>query len=493
MLTRAVDLTDARCYRAVLARDRRFDGRFFIGVRTTGIFCRPICPAPTPLARNVEFFVHAAAAIDAGYRPCLRCHPEAAPGTPAWEGSPALVRRALRLIAHGALNDDDVEAFAERLGVGARHLRRLFDTHVGTSPAAVARTHRLTFARRLLDETPLKITDVAFAAGFHSVRQFNHLMKATFRASPRALRARREKRDGSAGLVLHLAYRPPLDWQAILGFLAARAIPGVEVVNGEGYHRTIAIADTVGVISARPEARHARVALTIDLPGYGGLYEIAARVRRLLDLDADPLSIGRQLARSTTLKSLVARRPGLRVPGAWDGFELAVRAVLGQQVSVAAATTLSGRLVERFGAPLAALSRPGLTHTFPLPGVLANADVSVIGLPEARSRTIRALASAIVEGRVRLDGSLDPPEVVAALRALPGIGPWTSEYVAMRALGNPDAFPAGDLGIRKALGNGHGPVSEPSAMNSSDEWRPWRAYAAMHLWASASRKLEVRS
>jgi AraC family transcriptional regulator of adaptative response / DNA-3-methyladenine glycosylase II len=477
-----MDLTDTRRYRAVVARDRRFDGRFFVGVRTTGIFCRPICPAPTPHAGNIEFFAHAAAAIAAGYRPCLRCHPEAAPGTPAWEGSPALVRRALGLIAEGGLNDDDVEAFAERLGVGARHLRRLFDAHVGASPAAVARTSRLSFARRLLDETDLRITDIAFASGFRSVRQFNYLMRATFQAAPRALRARRGDGPARAGIVLRLPYRPPLDWDALLAFLAARATPGVEVVEHGVYQRAIVADGATGLIAVEHEPARSRLRLTVHLPGPLALRDVVARVRRLFDLDADPLAIARQLGRHPTLSALVNRRPGLRVPGAWDGFEAAARAIVGQQVSVRAATTLAGRLVARFGTPIAAPLAPGLTHVFPSAREVAPLDVAAIGLPEARARALRALAGAVAAGRVRLDAGADARDVVTTLRAIPGIGAWTAEYIAMRVLGDPDAFPAGDLGVRRALGNGHGPVTPEVAERRSEAWRPWRAYAVMHLW-----------
>jgi AraC family transcriptional regulator of adaptative response / DNA-3-methyladenine glycosylase II len=483
-----VDLDAARCYRALLSRDRRFDGRFFVGVTTTGIYCRPICPSPPPRPKNVRFYACAAAAQADGFRPCLRCRPESAPGTPAWEGSPAVVRRALRLIAQGGLDDDDVEAFASRLGVGGRQLRRLFEAHLGASPAAVARASRAHFARRLLDETDLRIADVAFSAGFRGVRQFNQAMRAAFHAAPRELRARRRRNapGGAAGLTLRLAYRPPLDWDALLGFLALRATPGVERVDAGGYRRTLRAGDAVGTLAVIPEPKTHHATLVLSLPALEGLQGAVARVRRLLDLDADPLRIGRQLERSSALAGLVKRRPGLRVPGAWDGFELAVRAVLGQQVSVRGATTLAGRLVAKFGEPLAAAAAPGLTHLFPAPAALAEADVAAIGLPRARAEAIRALARAVADGRLVLDGGVELAELVAQLCAIPGVGSWTAHYVAMRACGETDAFPAEDLGLRRAFGSARGPASTRALLAASEAWRPFRAYAALHLWTGSN-------
>ncbi len=479
-----MELDAARCYRALRSRDRRFDGRFFVAVTTTGIYCRPICPSPPPRAHNVRFFACAAAAQQAGFRPCLRCRPESAPGTPAWEGSPAVVRRALRLIAQGGLDEDDVEAFASRLGVGGRQLRRLFESHLGASPAAVARANRAHFARRLLDETDLKIADVAFSAGFRGLRQFNHAMRAAFRAAPRELRARRKRAAArEAGLVFRLPYRPPLDWDALLAFLAARATPGVEAIDAHGYRRTLQLGDAIGTLAVRPEPESGHAVLTLRLSRVDGLQAIVARARRLCDLDADPHEIGRHLAKSAALAPLVKQRPGLRVPGAWDGFELAVRAILGQQVSVRGATTLAGRLVAKFGAALAETNDAGLTHLFPTPAALAAADVAAIGLPRARAEAIRALARAVAGGSLALDGGLELDALVERLCEIPGIGPWTAHYVAMRACGETDAFPAGDLVLRRAYG---GPANESGLLAASEAWRPWRAYAALQLWASAA-------
>ena len=371
------------------------------------------------------------------------------------------MRRALRLIAQGGLDDDDVEAFASRLGVGGRQLRRLFESHLGASPAAVARANRAHFARRLLDETDLKIADVAFSAGFRGLRQFNHAMRATFRAAPRELRARRKRAVASeAGLVFRLPYRPPLDWDALFAFLAARATPGVEAVDAHGYRRTLQLGDAVGTLAVRPEPESAHAVLTLRLSRVDGLQTIVARARRLFDLDADPHEIGRHLATSAALAPLVKRRPGLRVPGAWDGFELAVRAILGQQVSVRGATTLAGRLVAKFGAALAETNDAGLTHLFPTPAALAAADVAAIGLPRARAEAIRALARAVADGSLALDGGLELDALVERLCEIPGIGPWTAHYVAMRACGETDAFPAGDLVLRRAYG---GPATDSSA------------------------------
>ena len=481
-----MDLDSDRCYRALQSRDRRFDGRFFVGVTTTGIYCRPICPSPPPRQRNVRFYACAAAAQAAGFRPCLRCRPESAPGTPAWEGSPAVVRRALRLIAQGQLDDDDVESFAAHLGVGGRHLRRLFETHLGASPAAMARASRAHFARRLLDESDLRMADIALSAGFRGVRQFNQVMRATFKASPRELRARRRKGavGEAGGLAIRLPYRPPLDWSALHGFLALRATPGVELVDERGYRRTLRAGDTAGTLSVSPDPSGHSLRLELRISALGDLQAVVARVRRVFDLDADPLSIGRQLARSPELAARVRARPGLRVPGAWDGFELAVRAVLGQQVSVRGATTLAGRLVGRFGEALPAPTEAGLTHLFPEPAALADADVAAIGLPGARAATIRALARAVADGKLALDGGLELPELVERLCEVPGIGPWTAHYVAMRACGETDAFPAGDLGLRRAFGNRRGPASERALLAASEAWRPFRAYAALHLWTA---------
>ena len=480
-----ITLDPARCYAAVRSRDRRFDGRFFAGVVTTGVYCRPVCPVRPAKPENVRWFACAAAAEAAGFRPCRRCRPEASPGTPAWSGTSAVVARALRLIAAGALDEGGVDGLADRLGLGARQLRRLFATHLGASPAEVARARRAHFARTLLDETDLPMAEVAFSAGFGSIRDFNHALRATFGRTPTALRRARGRRGPVAnhgGVTVRLAFRPPLDWSGLLGFLAPRATPGVEAVADGVYRRTIAIGDGAGTIEVRAAAGEPHLLMRVRLARPERLLQVVERALRLFDLDADPVPIADHLAGSPELAPLVARRPGLRVPGAWDAFELAVRAVLGQQVTVRGATTLAGRLVRAAGTPLDR-AEDGLTHLFPRPEALAHADLASVGVPRARAATIRALAGAVASGEVVLDASRGLEDAVARLAAVPGIGAWTAHYVAMRALGEPDAFPAADLGLRRALGNGAGRLAPARVAERAEAWRPWRAYAVMHLWA----------
>jgi AraC family transcriptional regulator of adaptative response / DNA-3-methyladenine glycosylase II len=480
-----MELDAAHCYRALRSRDRRFDGRFFTGVTTTGIYCRPVCPAPAPKRENVRFFPCAAAAEDAGFRPCLRCRPETAPGTPAWQGTSAVVSRGLRLIHEGALDACAVSELAARLGIGERQLRRLFLQHLGTSPLSLARARRVHFARSLLDQTDLPMTEVAFGAGFQSIRQFNHALRARFGESPRRLRARRRSpaTPHNDVLTLRLAYRPPLDWEASLDFLAARATPGVECVDAGVYRRTVELHGTAGTLEVGQGGDGAHLVLRARLGDPAGLIEAVERVRRIFDLSADPLRIAGDLGRGAgpRLRAALRRRPGLRVLGAWDGFELAVRAVLGQQVSVAGASTLCGRLVETFGKPVA-LGR-GLTHLFPTPDALASADVAAIGIPENRASALRALARAVAERTLRLDAARGLDDAVSRLCQLPGIGEWTAQYIAMRAFGEPDAFPATDLGLRKALGGEKAVLSAAEVAALAEAWRPWRAYAAMALWS----------
>ncbi len=461
------------CRKARLARDARFDGRFFIGVRTTKIFCRPICPAPSPHEKNIEYYPSAAAAAITGLRPCLRCRPECAPGTPAWNGSSSTVSRALREIAEGALDAAGVGDLAGRLGVGDRHLRRLFLEHLGAPPIAVAQTHRLLSAKRLIDETDLPLRTVALAAGFGSVRRFNHTIRETWQQAPRELRKMR--RDRGPGLSFRLRYRPPFDWDALLAFLEARAIPGVECVENRCYRRSIVVAGVPGVIELSHGA--CEVILQIDHPRPESLLGIVSRVRRFCDLDADPMAIASAFATDDLLRPLAIARPGLRVPGAWDGFELGIRAILGQQVSVRGASTLAGRLVARFGQPLES-GRSGVTHMFPRPGDLASANLASIGLPQKRADTLSAFSAAVASGALALDNSATPDEVRERLRSIPGIGEWTAEYVAMRALNDPDAFPAADLVLLRAAG-----VHAARELKAiAERWRPWRAYAALHLW-----------
>ena len=456
------------CRSARVARDQRFDGKFFIGVRTTGVYCRPICPAPSPKEGNVEYYPSAAAAAEAGYRPCLRCRPECSPGTPAWLGSSVTVSRALRLISEGALEDDGVDALAERLGIGSRHLRRLFLEHLGATPVTVAQTRRLLAAKKLIDETALPLTQVAIASGFGSVRRFNSAFLATWGRCPRDMRRSREKTPASGSVTLELRYRPPFDWDALIGFISARATRGVESVDDDVYRRTIVTRNGPGWLEVRPSGKGA-LELAVHSPDSTELLAVNSRVRRMFDLDADPQAIATHLRRDPLLRPLLKARPGLRVPGAWDGFELAVRAILGQQVSVAGASTLAARLVEESGEPVP-FDIAGLTHTFPEPATLARADLN-IGIPAARAETIRQFARAVASGEIAFDAAVDSRAFQEKLRSLPGIGPWTAEYVAMRALSDPNAFPATDLVLKRAC-----------AGRETESWQPWRAYAAMHIW-----------
>lgn len=465
------------CERARLARDKRFDGRFFIGVRTTGIYCRPVCPVRPPKRENVEFFPSAAAAHEAGYRPCLRCRPEAAPGSPAWVGTSAVLSRALSLIETGALDSGSVDELAERLGIGARHLRRLFVTHLGASPKAVAQTRRLHFAKQLITETNLPMTQIALAAGFGSLRRFNSTLRGVYGRTPTELR--RAGSGAAGGLMrLSLPYRPPFDWEGWLDFVRPRGIPGVEQIVDGQYQRTIAIGDAVGFFGARAVPDRDALELEVRFSNATALSTIVDRAGRLFDVRTDPLTIVEQLGGDPRIGPLIAARPGLRVPGAWDGFELAVRAVLGQQVTVAGASTLAGRLASRFGKTVPASADFAPTVVFPAADALVEAPVEEVGMPARRGETLRQLARRVVEGDVVLDGSAAVSDVRAALLRVPGIGDWTAEYVAMRALGDPDAFPSTDLGLKKALGVDPATRAQP--------WRPWRAYAAVHLWRSLS-------
>jgi len=477
------------CYRALRSRDARFDGRFFTGVATTGIYCRPVCPARTPLRKNVKFFACAAAAEAAGFRPCRRCRPETAPGTPAWIGTSATVSRALRLIGDGELDDAGVDALATRLGVGDRHLRRLFDEHLGASPVEVAQSRRIHSARMLLDSTALAITDVAFASGFSSVRRFNTAFKSAFDRSPREVRLGRQNGHAAgetkAPLEVRLSYRPPFDWTGLLRFFEQRALPGVETVAHGAYHRTLRYGGSTGTISVSHDSARRQVVLRVPAAFATGLPEIAGHVRRVFDLQADPSGVRDQLAADPRLRPLLKRRPGLRVPGAWDPFEIAVRAVVGQQVSVAAARTICGRIAERYGDPLPANGHRTLTRVFPAPERLANVRMNGLGLTTRRIATIGGLARAFTNGDIAIGAADSLENTVSRLTALPGIGPWTAQYIAMRALGEPDAFPTGDLGLIRAWERQtNAKVGAKDLDRAAEAWRPWRAYAALHLWTS---------
>ncbi len=489
-------------YGAVSGRDPRYDGRLYLGVTSTGVYCRPSCPARTPRQENCRYYRSAAAAVAAGFRACRRCRPDALPGSREWDARADLAAQALRAIALGVVDEVGVEGLAERLHVSARHLQRVVVAEMGAGPAQIARSRRAQLARHLLDETRLTMADVAFASGFASVRQFNDVMRATFGATPRDLRARSRTRapgpDGGvrppvdrAHLVLHLRHRPPFDAAAWFAHVERRAVAGLEVAEDAGaelrVRRLVLAAHGPAAVTVRLAPDGSRVDVELELGSLADLAPTVARVRRWLDLDADPALVAAVLGDDPELAPLVARRPGLRVPGTVDGYELAVRAVLGQQVSVEAARTLTARLVAAHGEP-----GPGGLRSFPRPAALAALPLEAlreIGLTGSRAATVLALAAAAAAG-LQLDPAADRDAVRAALLALPGVGPWTAEYVALRALGDPDAFPDGDLVLRRAVGR-HTSVEgdAPPARAVRDRalrWRPWRGYAAQHLWTAMS-------
>jgi AraC family transcriptional regulator, regulatory protein of adaptative response / DNA-3-methyladenine glycosylase II len=485
MYNRGMALDEARLYRGILEKDLRLDGTFFSGILTTGVYCRVVCPVPRPAKReNIRFFASAAAAEDAGFRPCMRCRPERSAGTPLWGNLPSELSSALALIADGALDDQGVEDLAGRVGFASRHLRRLFQEHLGASPVAIAKARRTHFARRLIDETDLPVTEIAFASGFRSVRQFNQDLRATFGQPPSELRRRGPRRRPPAGasVEIRLPYRPPLDWPRMIGFLQARLTPGVEVAEHDRYRRLVEFDGVCAAIEIQLVPAEPHLLLRAWMPSSDGLIRVAERARRIFDLAADPLTIGAHLEQSPLLRRLVQTRPGLRVPQVWDPFELAVRAVLGQQVTVRAATTLTGRLVHNFGKPAEGIDLPGLTHRFPTPAALAEADLRAIGATGAQSRAVRALARAVADGELMIEAGRGLEEFVGRICELPGVGQWTAQYIAMRALAEPDAFPAGDLGLRRSAGRG-GPILTAGELDRMAEaWRPWRACAAMYLW-----------
>ena len=483
-------MTDDARFDALVARDSRWDGVFFVGVSTTGIYCRPICPARTPGRNRCTFYDTAARAEAAGFRACFRCRPELAPGNADVDAVDQLVAVAAARIAEGALNDASVDDLAGELDVSARHLRRAMEARLGVTPIDLAQSRRLALAKQLLQDTALSLTEIAFAAGFGSVRRFNAVFMKVMGSAPSKLRRQHVEIDAPVGdaLEIRLDYRAPYDFDGILRFLRARAIPGVEHVESGRYRRVVHDdGKHTGIIEVRRHeagrnAKRDALVLAISPSLIPVLMPLVARVRKLFDLDARPDVIGRVLARDRVLAPLVAATPGLRVPGAIDGFEAAVRALLGQQVSVAAATTLAGRFAAAFGTPLATKQTP-LVVRFPTAREVAARSIDAIakiGLPGARAAAVHALASAVASGRLKLDGVRDLDTFVEDLVAMPGIGPWTAHYLAMRALHLPDAFPAADLGIRKAL-DGAGPRD---AQARAEAWRPFRSYAVMYLWTS---------
>ncbi len=474
------------CEQARLSRDARFDGLFFTAVRSTGIYCRPVCPAPAPKAVNVDYYPSAATAEAAGFRPCLRCRPELSPEAGSWRRGDALLARALALIDDGLLADQPLTTLAERLAVGERHLRRLFKDQLGVPPIAVHGTRRLLFAKQLLTETAMPITQVAMAAGFNSLRRFNTVFQDAYRMAPRDLR-RRERADSTAGaLILRLDYRPPFDFAATLDFLRGRALPGIEHVDDQSYTRVIGDVAAPGSLSVRAWPG-GEPALALRLEGVATDQVLASvqRVRRMFDLDADPVTIADKLYADARLRPLLRRRPGLRLPSGWDGLEIAVRAVIGQQVSVAAARTFTARLVDRFGTPLPADAPGGFARLFPDAATLVDTDLTTIGLTRRRAETINVLARALLDGAVSFASGQTLDDFVGRLTALPGIGPWTAHYMALRALAHPDAFPADDLVLQKALPGDGSRLTARALAEHAQAWRPWRAYAVIHLWRDA--------
>src|SRR5947209_1530673 len=475
-----------RCYRAVESRDARFDGWFITAVRTTGTYCRPSRPTPVrPKRENVSFYPTAAAAQLAGYRACKRCRPDASPGSPEWNVRGDLVGRAMRLIADGTVDRDGVAGLARRLAVSERHLHRRLLSELGAGPLAIARAQRAQTARVLIETTDLPFTQVAFAAGFESIRQFNDAVREVFALTPTALRtAGRRRADIADGvLTLRLPYRSPLDWQALAGWLRTRALPGVAEVNGRVYRRTLRLPRGAGVVALEPLDTH--IQCTLRLESMADLTSAVRQCRRLLDLDADPLSVVEVLSKDRRLSGIVKKRPGLRAPGAVDGTELAIQAVLGQQVSLAAARTLSSRLVTAHG-DVIKIADPTLTHLFPHAASIADADLARLGVPATRRATLRAVARAVADGTLALDPGADRIETYHQLVQLPGIGEWTAGYIVMRALGDPDTFLPSDLGIKKAvarlgIGSNARAISDHAAA-----WRPWRSYATHQLWATLS-------
>lgn len=490
-------LLDASLYEAARqARDPRYDGRFFVGVLTTGIYCRPVCPVRVPKQKNVRLYRSAASAAKAGFRPCLRCRPESSPGTPAWSGGQWKVTQALSLIEAGFLDDKPLTELAARLGIGERQLGRLFQQHLGAAPSEVAQTRRLHFAKKLIDETALPLTEVCFAAGYASVRRFNAVVKQTYRCSPSQLRKRAPAKrplstTPTAPIVLQLHYRPPFDWRALLAFLDYRAIPGVECVGDDFYARSFRFpaSQAKGHFLVRFDATAPRVELQVWIDNTAELHRVVERVKAILDLRADSDAIEQDLLASPQLAVLCERFPGTRVPGCWSGFEVAVRAVLGQQVSVKAASTLVARVAERFGAPYES-GMEGIRFVFPEPAELAAQSLDGLGIVQTRIAAIQEIAQRLTDGRLNFSHDRLLEEFVAQLCEIKGIGEWTANYVAMRALGDPDAFPHSDLILLRAAAE-PGEVLTPKALRyRAQAWRPWRAYAVMLLWRSYAQKNE---
>lgn len=489
-------LTDDLCYQALKTRDARFDGRFYTAVLTTGIFCRPICPAVTPKRGNVRFYPSAETAMANGFRPCLRCRPEAAPGSPAAAGVHTTWQRAVRLVEEGALDTGSVANLAERLGITDRYLRQLYKRHTGVSPQQHAQARRLLRARQLIVDSNLSMTEIADIAGFSSLRRFNHTLKEAYGNAPTAFRRGSKHLKSRAtstsddpflpardDLALFLQARPPFDAEGLLAFFRARAIPGLEAVGDQYYARSLYIGEQPGLVICRPLTDPPGVQVILRGPARRAILEVSARLRRLFDLDADLPGIAGHLAQDPLLRPLVEQHPGLRVPGCWDRFEFAMRAILGQQISITAARTLAGRLVASHGTPLPdeLMAGTGITHRFPHPADVAGQPLPHMGLPGSRAATLARVAARFAEPGFT---ELDSTALLEQLAPVRGVGPWTLNYLALRGLGDPDAFPASDLGILKASALLGGPTDAKALTHYAERWRPWRAYAAQYLWTS---------
>lgn len=465
-----VNYSKKEFYRAHLARDFRFDGKFFVAVKTTGIYCRPICPARKAKLDHIEFFIYAVQAEAAGYRPCLRCRPETAPGSTAWLGTSATVQRALRLMDRFALEELSVAEIAAKLGIGERWLRELFHQQVGVNPQAILMSKKLDMARNLLDKSSLSITDIAFSSGFQSLRRFNDAFKMRFQKKPREFRTNPQT-DGQ--LYFQLSYRPPYAWDHLMQFFSYRAVPALERVEDNSYQRLITYGGVRGWFKAKPSEGH-KIEFEFKLDRNANILEFVAKLKNSFDLDADPMAIETSLKEDIQLRPYLEQYPGLRIPGGWDEFELAVRAIVGQRISVKAARTILCKIVEICGERQTLESSLQLTHFFPTPQRILEADLSGSGLPKARIETLKNLAQEILNNHLILDGTADFAETCQKLLSIKGIGAWTVEYIAMRALRNPNAFPATDLEIQKK-------VSQLSL--NPEQWSPWRAYAAILLWS----------
>ncbi len=474
----AIHLDADRCYRVAQSRDERFDGWFYIAVRTTGIYCRPSCPAMTPKKSNVDFYASAAAAQQRGFRACKRCRPDAAPGSPEWDLRGDLVARAMRLIADGVVDRDGVEGLSSRLGYSARHLNRLLTDQLGAGPLALARSQRAQTARILIETTDMTMTDIAFAAGFGSIRQFNETVREVFAGAPTVLRSRAgaSTTATTAGTVaVRLPARGPFAGAVLLEFLGRRAVPGVETFDGTTYERALSLPHGHGTVAIRLADDH--VAASFRLADWRDLAPAVSRMRRLLDLDADPIAIDDALATDPALSSLVAATPGLRAAGSVDPDETLVRAIVGQQVSVAGARTVTGRIAASISEPLT-VDHPTLTHVFPSMERLAGAASDDLPMPASRAATLQHVGSLVANGTLTLDTGIDRTDATSRLIAIKGIGPWTAKYVAMRGLGDPDVFLDTDLGVKHAL------AAVGLDATDAERWRPWRTYAMHHLWHS---------